>query len=114
MFRSGVPPHIGQSPMPGSDACTKHTTDAATKKVMITTFILAPGSWRFFTGPWPLTPGPFLLVRFHLQIIQVHPELRVNKQSRRALVIPDRIDLLDRPRRRLRFSGRPRLPARPN
>jgi hypothetical protein len=22
MFRSGVPPHIGQSPVPGSEACT--------------------------------------------------------------------------------------------
>lgn len=70
MFRSGVPPHIGQSPLPGSDAETRDA-DTATKarrvrrrryEVMIIGYLLG----------------------VEIQVVEIGAELRIDKESRRA------------------------------
>src|SRR5688572_2391418 len=108
MLRSGVPPHIGQSPLPGSDAesdaapiARRATTSMRNR--MVISMCLIGGS----TGPALLACGR-RLVRRHLEIIQVRAELRVDEQARCALTVADRVHLLDRPRRGLRLADRPR------
>src|SRR3954471_2423389 len=51
----------------------------------------------------------FSLVCRQLQVVEIRPELRVDEESGRSLVIAHRVDLLDRPGRRLRLADRPGL-----
>src|SRR5262245_63938878 len=96
MFRSGVPPHIGQSPVPGSDASTNTGAVAArataarkhNTRFMITSFI---GS--------------------KFQIVDIGAELRVDEEARGALSVADGIGLVDLPGRGLCVAGRPRFAA---
>src|SRR5881628_3219879 len=92
MLRSGVPPHIGQSPVSGSDVDSAASVSERTNRI---NFMGLLGVCRQF------------------QIIQIRTELRVDEKSRRALPIADRIDLLDRPRGRFSLSHRPRFTTRP-
>src|SRR5262245_8976677 len=114
MLRSGVPPHIGQSPLPGSDAdiltpCVALATTIAlaiarhfTVSLVIIFFSLAAGLHprRVLTlmprsgctglrSAWPRA-----LICHELQVVDVRAELRVDEQARRALLVADRISLV--------------------
>src|SRR5262245_59275201 len=107
MLRSGVPPHIGQSPLPGSDAERRAAPTAETAS----TASQSPA----FLYELMMCVDPFrvvfswLLVRRYFQIVQLRPELHIHEYARISLPVADRIALLDGPGGWLRFAGRPRF-----
>src|SRR5688572_7354160 len=106
MLRSAVPPHIGQSPVPGSDA-TRRTVAAATTKARTTTT-----QRRKDAKKGGISAFVMLFIGGQFQIVDIRAELGVDEKSRRALSIADRIGLVDLPRRRFGLAGRPRLATR--
>src|SRR6187397_250508 len=97
MLRSGVPPHIGQSPVPGSEATRRVAAAAAIRHTAAT-----------------LRTRAFLMLFIgrKFQIVDVSAELSIYEEPWRSVAIADRIRLVDLPRRRLRLARRPRLAAR--
>src|SRR6266496_1360964 len=109
MFRSGVPPHIGQSPLPGSEAEAKLlampsvTATANAKKADLEV--------RILEVLFLMIVLVRSFVRRHLDVIDKDLVWRVGKNSRAPLPIAKRIDALESPISRLGFGRRPRLAA---
>src|SRR5688572_3547220 len=102
IFRSGAPPHIGQSPVPGSDAERRAVAPAATKTKPTTTQRRKGAKKPFF----------MLFIGGQFQVVDVSAELSIYKEPRRTFAVADRIRLVDLPRRGFRLACRPRLAAR--
>src|SRR5262245_9704355 len=94
MLRSGVPPHMGQSPVPGSDART-------TPSKLV---IASPPNKRERNF---MTFLSRISIRSDREVIQECAELCVEEESWGSFAIADGIDAFDRPCRRLRLSGWP-------
>src|SRR5687768_10643399 len=109
MFRSGEPPHIGQSPVPGSEAKRR-----AVETVAITaraTLMQSRKDAKNASAPLRRV-FVMLFIGCQLQVVDVRPELGIDEETRRTLAIPNRIGLVDLPRRGLGLPGGPCLAAR--
>jgi hypothetical protein len=110
MFRSAVPPHIGQSPPPGSDADAKlfvrfrAIATAVTNKSNL--------KLRVFIILQCLVAS--LLVRRDLYVIDKDLVGRVGKNTSAAVMIAKRFDPLEHPFSRFGFGGRPGFASRSN
>src|SRR5437016_4533169 len=99
MLRSGVPPHMGQSPLPGSEAARCAGRVPATAARISASSNSARRDRRdgdvvflvrFVLMGVRLASILPLLVCGDLEIVQVSAELSVHKQPRRPLAVPDR------------------------
>src|SRR5688500_18809844 len=122
MLRSAVPPHIGQSPVPGSEAETRTAAPAAIKAKATLTQRRKAAEHAFVSTKELLCDSAaprrrvsvlvMLFILRQFQIIDVRPEFSVDEEPRRPLQITDRIRLVDLPRSRFGPAGGPRLAAR--
>src|SRR5688572_167914 len=99
ILRSGVPPHMGQFPVPGSPA--RMEGEVATAR----TSRMPPIRKRLLMIDIPFRTS----VRRQGEIIQIRAELGIEEESWCTLTIADRINSFKRPGRRFGFPNRPRL-----
>src|SRR5688500_14789518 len=119
MLRSGVPPHIGQSPVPGSPAANRAAKRSA-PDTALNTFedrIVKPLSSRSVPDSRSArmrtaAPPGASSVPGHLDVVEKHFKRRVCVNARTAFPIPNWIHFLDVPGRRLGFTCRPSLALR--
>src|SRR5688572_20842610 len=108
MLRSGDPPHIGQSPVPGSEAERRAVAPAATKPKPKTTqrrkrMLCDSAALRRRVSAFVM-----LFIGSQFQIVDICAELSIDEKPGCTLAIADRIRLVDLPRRRF---GRARGPG---
>src|SRR5262249_34339036 len=120
MLRSGVPPHIGQSPPPpGSDAASRASRPPDVDRMSAAPIAARARTERrreesiviTFLGTTQILPPS---VRADLQVIPVRAELGVSNKPRRAVAVSDGIQLIDHPRGWLGLSRRPDLGLSPD
>src|SRR5688572_17969285 len=122
MLRSGAPPHIGQSPVPGSEAERRTAVPAAITATATLTLRRRGAEKIFFLTREFLCVSAslrrsvnvlvMLFIGSKFQIVDIGAELSIDEKPRRTLPIADRIRLVDLPRRRLGRALRPRFAAR--
>src|SRR5688572_24500872 len=113
MLRSGVPPHIGQLPLPGSEraASARVLPSAASVNAAYAIFFIVISFISAREAPRVSSSrAPSLLIRIDLDVVVIHlrPAAfrgvhRIGVEARTALDAADRIDALDGPGGRLGF-----------
>src|SRR5262245_27956428 len=105
MLRSAVPPHMGQSPLPGSEPSMRTPLVAAASTAMKRTASLLCELMFRFEKCWATKArsgnGVGLLVRCNFQIVEIRAELHIHEYAWIPLPVADRIVLLNGPGRRL-------------
>src|SRR5258705_14010376 len=124
MLRSGVPPHMGQSPLPGSEAEAVGSKPVANKantsindlfKRFVVLFPLRFIVQSSFSCPNIHLPSAYclpLLIQVDLQIIEIQFRQRATEDSRRSLPIRNRIYAFHHPRRRFCVARQPHFSPR--
>ena len=112
MLRSGVPPHIGQSPLPGSDGDVKlvFVTPNAAARMSRKVVICLRMMFGRVDPIWPSCSCRPECCRSRSPTRR-RRRRRVGIDARRPLEAADRIDALDRPRGRLGLSLLPHFAA---
>ena len=110
MFRSGVPPHMGQSPVPGSAAELPGINVEAVRskkmnatEAMVIVVLCMTVDYSFFED--------CLIIPIHFDVIKVDFCERAAKNAGCSLAIWNRIDALDHPRARFSVRGKPNFTA---
>src|ERR1700687_4613960 len=102
MLRSGVPPHIGQSPPPPGSEATMRAGRAPRASINSSTVRSLKRSDRnrrrgFVFICQNLLSATCALICHELEVVEICTELCIHEESRRALSIPDRIHFIDQP-----------------
>src|SRR5262245_52251590 len=118
MFRSGVPPHIGQSAFDGSDRAISASVLSENAAAAAMSFLVMYRAPELPSNRATELSRSRIPVLEHLDVVPVELgsaaglRRRIGIESGTTLEAANRIDALDRPRLRLGFAPRPYLASR--